>query len=536
MGNKVGTTVISQYDYSVNALGQRTAVATSGTAFPAMPSWAWGYDSLGQVITADSSVNTNDRAYQYDTIGNRIQGSAGVPPALETTTYLTNALNQYTSIQDPQSTIFNPSYDFDGNMISGPLPANPTENSALAWDAENRLIQAGPVSPSGPSSVTNLYDAQFRLISRSVGVAPTSTTIYLYDGFNCIAEYQLQNSSFIVHHSKLWGIDLSGSMQGAGGVGGLLSETIHDPQSTIYYPTYDGNGNVSEYLASDGSVSAHFEYDPFGNIVKESYAEGFNSTRFTYKFSTKPLDAVTGLYYYTYRYYDPQTGRWPSKDPIEEQGGHNLYGFTKNTPSAKIDHFGLIDDVSQSDYSSLQNNKSDCEKIMDHIKKNNEKIARLIDYYDTSAHKQVPARTRCPEPKIDCKCCQGTQLAGYRKATNTIEVCYNSINRPPYDKVDDIHGDLTYPAVLYHEFIHWAQGCGGSQGFRTDCDWSICKEIQAWAKSNCAHITDEFKRTQCVKNGVSSSSKAHCPGLDRAAIIERITPSVLEECQSLRRK
>jgi hypothetical protein len=33
---------------------------------------------------------------------------------------------------------------------------------------------------------------------------------------------------------------------------------------------------------------------------------------------------------YTYRWYDPLTGRWPSRDPIEEQGGMNLYGFVGN--------------------------------------------------------------------------------------------------------------------------------------------------------------------------------------------------------------
>ena len=54
--NKVGSTVVSGYDHSVNAIGQRTAVATSGSAFPSLPTWQWGYDSLGQVTKADSSM------------------------------------------------------------------------------------------------------------------------------------------------------------------------------------------------------------------------------------------------------------------------------------------------------------------------------------------------------------------------------------------------------------------------------------------------------------------------------------------------
>jgi RHS repeat-associated protein len=62
---------------------------------------------------------------------------------------------------------------------------------------------------------------------------------------------------------------------------------------------------------------------------------------FAYRFSTKPLDSETGLYYYGYRYYDPATGRWPSRDPIGEMGGINLYGFVGNDGITKIDLLGL---------------------------------------------------------------------------------------------------------------------------------------------------------------------------------------------------
>jgi hypothetical protein len=52
------------------------------------------------------------------------------------------------------------------------------------------------------------------------------------------------------------------------------------------------------------------------------------------------LDQATGLYYYGYRYYDPKTGKWPSRDPIEEEGGLNLYGFVGNDGLGKIDVLG----------------------------------------------------------------------------------------------------------------------------------------------------------------------------------------------------
>ena len=339
--NKVDSTVISNYDYAVNAIGQRTAVATSGTAFPALPSWAWGYDSLGQVVTADSNVSASDRAYQYDAIGNR-KKSADSLTLPSSDNYTSNALNQYSSLSiNNQPSTINPSYDFDGNAIAYPLPVAPTTNSTLVWDAENRQIS----STVGSTTTTYLYDAQFRRIAKATG---GTVTLYIYDGWNSIAEYtqSVPAVSAVLSKTRLWGTDLSGSQQGAGGVGGLLSETINNQPSTLnYFPTYDGNGNVSEYLSTTGTTAAHYEYDPFGHTVVNSDT----SNLFTYRFSTKPLDSMTGLCYYGYRYYNSVTGRWLSRDPIEEEGGMNLYGFVGNDGVNKWDRLGLENCCSQND-------------------------------------------------------------------------------------------------------------------------------------------------------------------------------------------
>lgn len=57
--------------------------------------------------------------------------------------------------------------------------------------------------------------------------------------------------------------------------------------------------------------------------------------------ATEEHHKMFGLYYYGYRYYDPVTGRWPSRDPIEEEGGINLYGFVGNDGVGRIDDLGL---------------------------------------------------------------------------------------------------------------------------------------------------------------------------------------------------
>ncbi|UDQ98458.1 RHS repeat-associated core domain-containing protein [Lentisphaerota bacterium WC36G] len=129
----------------------------------------------------------------------------------------------------------------------------------------------------------------------------------------------------------LWGEDVSGSMAGAGGVGALLvmNDTTED-----YYSMYDGNGNIVKYVDETSNEVASFEYTPFGAIKS---ASGSMVDELHYRFSTKYFDNNTNLIVYRYRNYNPQTGKWQTRDPIGENGGRNVYGFIVNDSINKID-------------------------------------------------------------------------------------------------------------------------------------------------------------------------------------------------------
>ncbi|MCP4347300.1 MAG: hypothetical protein GY795_17480, partial [Desulfobacterales bacterium] len=73
---------------------------------------------------------------------------------------------------------------------------------------------------------------------------------------------------------------------------GLIA-TLDNSASVVYYYFYNANGNVGQLAnAADGSIAAHYEYDPFGNIIK---AEGEYKDGNPYRFSTKYRDSETGL-------------------------------------------------------------------------------------------------------------------------------------------------------------------------------------------------------------------------------------------------
>ena len=106
---------------------------------------------------------------------------------------------------------------------------------------------------------------------------------------------------------------------------------ITEPNGTTYAQVHDADGNLTD------SYTTQYTYDAFGRTISSSGADADN---FTYRFSTKPLDG-NGLYYYGYRYYDPQHGRWISRDPLEEEGGVNLYGFVGNNGINNTDFLGM---------------------------------------------------------------------------------------------------------------------------------------------------------------------------------------------------
>ncbi len=196
----------------------------------------------------------------------------------------------------------------------------------LGWDGENRLKSAS----KGSTNISYAYDALNRRISETKG---TNTTHFTWDGYNLFHEITLSaGGSTVAEKSYVWGLDLSGTMQGAGGVGGLLwqDDNITHEKS---FALYDNNGNITKYIKPDYTLGANYNYDAFLN--------GSTGTAYRFQASTKSWNNDLGLLDYQFRAYSPTLGRWIQEDPIEEQGGNNLYAFVGNNPVNRWDNWGL---------------------------------------------------------------------------------------------------------------------------------------------------------------------------------------------------
>ena len=240
-------------------------------------------------------------------------------------------------------------------------------------DIENRLRFAAPKNPqAGSIGWWYKYDQLGRRVRKYSTLwdptlnggqgawqtvpnwPPVEDYRYVYDGWNLVLELDATSWGGAgvppVKRRYTWGLDLSGTLQGAGGIGGLLVVEDHSggtgvpPVSRLYF--YDANGNVGQLVdAGDGDIVARYEYDPYGNAQlnpTDAEESGSYAASNPFRFSTKYLDAETGFPYFGYRYLDPPLGRWTSRDPAGEQPSTNLHSFVGNTPLSAVDPDGRL--------------------------------------------------------------------------------------------------------------------------------------------------------------------------------------------------
>jgi RHS repeat-associated protein len=232
--------------------------------------------------------------------------------------------------------------------------------------------------------IENVYDVQHRRILKRVfasngsgGWTLAKSVAFTYDDWNVIEEREYNANGELTHHLRhTWGADFSGSLQGVGGVGGLvlseeptrwmegrqtaagrpagvrtrvespnqLDTTGNSNPPVRHYFWYDGNGNVTGIVDGAGSVEATYRYTSFGAMVESSTSTSFaqrNSMKFSAKYYDPEVEPIAGTYYYGYRHFLPSTGRWPSRDPIGEEGGANLYGMAYNDILNSVEFLGL---------------------------------------------------------------------------------------------------------------------------------------------------------------------------------------------------
>ena len=405
--------------------------------------------------------------------------------------YATNSLNQYTEIcsAGPNQQTATPSnqlsalqlsYDDDGNMTS---VQTSTGTWNVEYNAENRPVRW--TNAATGTVITMTFDSQGRRTEyKSVTNGAQNTWLrFLYDGYLCV-QVLYSNEPYNVFKEFVW--------DPTEPVATRPLVFRYAPNSLNLFYAFDGNKNVSDvfYRMTSNGIGAHYDYAPFGATTRthrDSSAAFDIVTLNPFRFSSEYYDSELDLVYYNYRHYSPSLGRFLSRDPIEEQGGWNLYVVLDNKMLMSTDRLGLA--------KSLTNKR--CENQI-RIARKDSRIVRL---------ERVLKKT-CGTPSFECECCSGNENGSYTPRYwlfwgNKITICSNAPKFRTRPKLSD------YVDTLTHELIHAIQFCNDKYAnmYGTNCRKMMCMEIEAMYNGTFYEIKDSywikkriFERLKAYKN------------------------------------
>lgn len=220
------------------------------------------------------------------------------------------------------SSEFNEIYDYDNNgnrKTQSTDQITEVPESGFTYNSLNQLVK---VERNG-ETVQYKYNGDGLLIERSQS---EQTTRYYYDGDQIIAEAKV----------------VSGIPQKiASYIRGNRLEVIESADDNLYYPLYNGHGDIVEIRNSQGEIENKYEYDIWGNTLSED-----EKVHNIFRYSGEFWDATTNLQYLRARWYDPSFGRFINEDTYEGQIDNplslNLYTYVSNNPLIYVDPTGHL--------------------------------------------------------------------------------------------------------------------------------------------------------------------------------------------------
>lgn len=292
------------------------------------------YDDLYQVSAENEVLEKSEdqpektlakRTYRHDSLYNRVSKGGSQAQFNKLNQLLNDGTYRYT-------------YDLNGNLISKialSAPQGSEPEQLFSYDALDRLIAIS----SKQSRVSYIYDANNRRVSkrfqaRGEGNKPWVTVNkvhYIYIGQNEVGSYTDTGEAIDLR--------LLGVSKGAE-IGAAVAIELH---GEVYAPLHDHQGNVTALIdAKSGDLVESYRYSAFGEEqVLDAEGHAVEAPANPWRFSSKRVDGETGFVYFGRRYYDPQTARWISPDPIGREGGPNLYAYVLNRALTHSDLYGL---------------------------------------------------------------------------------------------------------------------------------------------------------------------------------------------------
>lgn len=314
---------IASYRYTLSPTGQRLAVEENNGR---RVEYTYdGLDRLTQETITDPTNGNRTIAYTYDRVGNRLSRNDSVE-GLTTYTYDNND-RLLTETANGQVTEY--SYDANGSVVS--ISLNGNEQTTYNWDDQGRLTSVSTNTPQGIQRLEYQYDADGNRVSIVVNGQELRYLVDTEEDYAQVVEEYTPDGT--VQKSYVHGLD-------------LISQTQQGNQS-VYHA--DGLGTVRTLTDENGNVTDQVIYDAFGRLIAE-----LGNTDNSFRFTGEQFDEASDLYYLRARYYDPETGRFISRDSFEgfqdDPQSLHKYTYAHNDPVNLTDPSG---NVALSEYAAL---------------------------------------------------------------------------------------------------------------------------------------------------------------------------------------
>ena len=288
--------------------------------------------AIGYRKGADGESATGHE-YDYDALMRPIQRrdlwDAATPATIRDFTY--NSRSELLEDRISRGGSFAYCYDNIGNRKT----ARELEEE-VSYDANDRPVVF--TSQDGRTSITCGYDYRGRRFEKKVTVngAVSSHSRFLYRDYLQVAQLDLTHPEPLLVKSYLW--DPTEPTATRVLMMTCWKDNISQQEEHLYF-MHDALKNVTSIFDGQQTRRARYEYAPFGSLLtaKEDMAQENK-----FRFSCEYADDELGLVYYNYRHLNPADGRWINRDPIQEQGGWNLYAFIRNRINIEVDLLGTI--------------------------------------------------------------------------------------------------------------------------------------------------------------------------------------------------
>lgn len=372
-----------EVSYGFDGLGQLEQVTIPGEGSLAVTDWQWA--SPKQVLLPGGTV----QKFEYDGYQGMTRLKV-VDPAQVTVFELQNQFGKLAEIKHTvrDGTALDYTYDDATRLTSVDAGAaadrdetyqldaagnrtvhSRTGDATWRYDAANQLIERGSItyryddagnqiekvdaSLSEPQRTTRyVYDAFNRLVKVTDGVGATLAA-YTYDPFDRRLSKTLGDGAVTHYLSSSWGLLAETDAAGVVQVSYGWNPQLENGTAPLYARVLDAASGGSRYVYyhNDQLGTPQRLTDKAGNLVWAADYDGFgratvrpdaNAVVNNLRYPGQYFDAETGLHYNDRRYYDPDTGRYLTRDPIGFEGGINLYAYAAANPANFTDPTGEI--------------------------------------------------------------------------------------------------------------------------------------------------------------------------------------------------